>query len=63
MLKKPRVRPGAVGSREMQTRMVSFLEAARFKPIIDCSFDFESLVEAFQYLLSGQHLGKICIDI
>ncbi|EIF41707.1 putative Zinc-containing alcohol dehydrogenase [gamma proteobacterium BDW918] len=43
--------------------MVSFLEAARFKPIIDCSFDFESLVEAFQYLLSGQHLGKICIDI
>jgi len=63
MLKQLRIRPIAVGSREMQTRMVDFLETADFKPIIDCSFDLAQLAEAFAYQLSGQHLGKICINL
>lgn len=63
MLKQPRVRPVAVGSREMQSRMVEFLETANFKPIIDRSFDLDGLAEAFQYQISGQHLGKICITL
>ncbi len=63
MLKQLRIRPIAVGSREMQNRMVDFLETADFKPIIDCCFELPQLAEAFHYQLSGQHLGKICINL
>lgn len=63
MLKQPRIRPIAVGNRAMQERMVDFLETIELRPMIDCCFDLDNLAEAFRYQLSGQHFGKICINI
>lgn len=51
----------AVGSRAMQQAMVEFIETHDIRPIIDRSFDFEALPEAFQYQASGQHFGKIVV--
>jgi NADPH:quinone reductase-like Zn-dependent oxidoreductase len=35
----------------------------RLKPVIDRVFPFAESVEAFRYLMSGQHFGKIVIRI
>lgn len=51
----------AVGSRAMQQAMVEFIETHNIRPIIDRSFDFEALPEAFQYQATGQHFGKIVV--
>ncbi len=52
----------AVGSRVMQEEMVSAIESSGIKPIIDKSFAFDQLAEAFRYQESGQHFGKIVLE-
>ena len=52
----------AVGSREMQEKMVAAINISGIKPIIDKSFGFDQLGEAFQYQASGQHFGKIVLE-
>ncbi|MEO0469914.1 MAG: NAD(P)-dependent alcohol dehydrogenase [Bacteroidota bacterium] len=52
----------AVGSRVMQEKMVDAIEIAGIKPVIDRSFDFDELTEAFRYQESGQHFGKIVLE-
>lgn len=52
-----------VGSRRDQIDMVRAVEANGIKPVIDRSFPLEQLADAFRYLQSGGHAGKICIDI
>ncbi|MBV8095872.1 MAG: zinc-binding dehydrogenase [Acetobacteraceae bacterium] len=32
------------------------------RPVIDRSFAFERLPEAFRYQESGSHFGKICVE-
>ncbi|WP_447355007.1 zinc-binding dehydrogenase [Klebsiella quasipneumoniae] len=36
------------------------LQASR--PVIDKVFDFAALPDAFRYLQSGAHFGKICVE-
>ena len=52
-----------VGSRRDQMDMVRAIEANRIKPVIDRNFPLERLADAFRHLQTGQHFGKICIDI
>ncbi|AKH68437.1 Zn-dependent oxidoreductase, NADPH:quinone reductase [Spongiibacter sp. IMCC21906] len=52
----------AVGSGQMQKDMVKAIEATGLKPVIDRSFAFEQLAEAFEYQASGAHFGKIVIE-
>ncbi len=52
----------AVGSREMQEKMVDAINISGMKPIIDRSFAFEELADAFRYQASGQHFGKIVLE-
>jgi len=52
----------AVGNRMMQERMVSFINISGIKPIIDKSFGFEELADAFRYQESGKHFGKIVLE-
>jgi NADPH:quinone reductase-like Zn-dependent oxidoreductase len=52
-----------VGSRRDQLNMVRAMEANAIKPVIDRIFALEQLADAFHYLQSGQHFGKICIDV
>jgi NADPH:quinone reductase-like Zn-dependent oxidoreductase len=37
--------------------------ANRFKPVIDKTFDFNSAPDAYAYLKSAQHFGKVVITI
>ena len=52
----------AVGSKEMQEKMVTAININGIKPIIDKSFGFDQLADAFKYQASGQHFGKIVLE-
>jgi NADPH:quinone reductase-like Zn-dependent oxidoreductase len=52
-----------VGSREGFERMNRAFEAHRIQPVIDRVFPFSETPDAFAHMASGQHFGKICIDI
>ena len=52
-----------VGSRESFGQLVSFSESVQLRPIIDKSFAFADAPDAYQYMESAAHLGKIVIEI
>jgi len=52
----------AVGSRKMQTDMIDALEVSKLKPVIDKSFSFDQLADAFRHQESGAHFGKIVLE-
>ncbi len=52
----------AVGSREMQEAMVGAININQLQPVLDKSFAFDQLVDAFQYQESGKHFGKIVLE-
>ena len=52
-----------VGSRRDQIDMVRGIEANGIRPVLDRSFALESLADAFRHLQSGQHFGKVCVEI
>jgi NADPH:quinone reductase-like Zn-dependent oxidoreductase len=52
-----------VGSRKSQIDMVRAVEANNIRPIIDSHFGLAELADAFRYQETGQHFGKISVDI
>lgn len=52
----------AVGSRTMQQAMVDAINVNGLDPVIDRSFAFEDLAEAFRYQATGAHIGKIVVE-
>ncbi len=52
-----------VGSRRQQLDMVRALEAGDVRPVLDRHFALDDMAEAFRYQESGQHFGKIILDI
>jgi NADPH:quinone reductase-like Zn-dependent oxidoreductase len=52
-----------VGSREMQENLHTALEINRIHPVVDRVFEFERARDAYEYMLSGQHFGKIVIRV
>lgn len=52
----------AVGSREMQEDMVAAINISQMKPIIDRSFAFDQLADAFRHQESGTQFGKIVVE-
>ena len=51
----------AVGNREGLQDLARAVAMAGVKPVIDRVFDFEAAKEAFAYLESGSHFGKVVI--
>jgi NADPH:quinone reductase-like Zn-dependent oxidoreductase len=51
-----------VGSVEMFSAMNRAIEAAKLKPVIDRVFGFDDALDAYRYLKSGTHLGKVVIS-
>ena len=51
-----------VGSKEMFAGMNAAIEMHSLRPVVDRTFGFENLKEAFQYMEAGRHFGKICIQ-
>jgi len=52
-----------VGSRAMYTRMNAAFTANQIKPVIDSVFPLAEAREAFAYLQSGSHFGKIVLSM
>ena len=52
-----------VGSREMFENLNRALEQTGIRPVIDRIFPFESAPEAYKYVESGSHFGKVVIRI
>jgi NADPH:quinone reductase-like Zn-dependent oxidoreductase len=53
----------SVGSAEMFGAMNRAMAAARLKPVIDKVFPFDQARDAFRYLESGAHFGKVAIRV
>ncbi len=51
-----------VGSRESFQNFVRFLEATKIKPVIDRVFPFDQAREAYDFMASKSHFGKIVIE-
>lgn len=51
------------GSRAMLEQLVRFVEVNRVSPVIDKIFPFDDAPAAYAHLASGQHFGKVAIDI
>lgn len=39
------------------------LEIREVRPVIDKVFKWEDTIEAYRYLNSGKHFGKVCIEL
>lgn len=52
-----------VGSREHFENFVRFLNVSKIKPVIDRVFNFNEAREAYEYMQSGAHFGKVVIAI
>jgi len=52
----------AVGSRVMQEKMIEAINISGIKPVIDRTFGFDELPDAFRYQESGKHFGKIVLE-
>jgi NADPH:quinone reductase-like Zn-dependent oxidoreductase len=52
-----------VGSCDMLKDLHNALEVSRIKPVIDRVFEFDRAKEAYDYMKSGQHFGKIVIRL
>lgn len=52
-----------VGSREMFERMNRAIAIHAMHPVVDQVFPFEQAIEAFRYMESGAHFGKICVQV
>ncbi|MGF1469871.1 MAG: NAD(P)-dependent alcohol dehydrogenase [Sandaracinaceae bacterium] len=58
-----RVQGVIVGSRGTFERMLGAFEARELRPVLDRSFPFEELPQALEHLASGEHVGKVTIDV
>jgi NADPH:quinone reductase-like Zn-dependent oxidoreductase len=52
-----------VGGREHFDALMKAVAVNELKPVIDKTFDFDAAPEAFKYLKSAQHFGKVVITI
>lgn len=50
-------------SRTMLEEMVAAISANQVDSVIDKTFNFEDVVDAFEYMASSKHLGKILIKV
>ena len=63
MTKGAMVRGIFVGGREHFEGLMKAVAANKLRPVIDKTFDFDAAPEAFKYLKSAQHVGKVVIRI
>ncbi|RZF66045.1 NAD(P)-dependent alcohol dehydrogenase [Sphingomonas populi] len=53
----------AEGSRAMLARLVRVIELHGIQPVIDREFTFDEAAEAYRYLASGSHVGKVLVRL
>jgi len=50
-----------VGNKQMFLNMNKTIEFHQIKPVISKVFSFDQAKDAYKYLVSGQHFGKVVI--
>jgi NADPH:quinone reductase-like Zn-dependent oxidoreductase len=63
LFKQARLQGILVGSREMFEAMNRAMSVTQVRPVIDKVFAFSEAREAYRYLESGAHFGKVCIAV
>ncbi|MEX0676704.1 MAG: NAD(P)-dependent alcohol dehydrogenase [Pirellulales bacterium] len=63
LMKNIRVQGIFVGSREMFEAMNRAITLARLTPVVDRVFPFSEAVDAYRYMESGAHFGKIVLKM
>ncbi|MGH8012693.1 MAG: zinc-dependent alcohol dehydrogenase family protein [Candidatus Binataceae bacterium] len=63
LFKNARLQGIMVGSRDMFAAMNRAMEVNNVHPVIDRTFPFKQAPEAYRYLESGAHFGKVCIAL
>jgi NADPH:quinone reductase-like Zn-dependent oxidoreductase len=61
VFKNARIQGILVGSREMFEEMNRAMTVNNVHPVVDRVFPFEQAREAYRYLESGAHFGKVCV--
>lgn len=62
MAKQARLQGLIVASKQDQQDFVAALEHTGIRPVIDTTYPFEKLAEAFAHQQSGAHFGKVCVE-
>jgi NADPH:quinone reductase-like Zn-dependent oxidoreductase len=62
-LKRATIRGLSVGSRQDFADMLNAITTNKIKPIVDRIFPLARAAEAFAYLESGGHFGKVVVEI
>jgi NADPH:quinone reductase-like Zn-dependent oxidoreductase len=62
-MKNVRLQGILVGSREGFEAMNRAVAMHRLRPVVDRVFPFEDVRQAFEFMASGSHFGKVCIEI
>lgn len=52
-----------VGSRRMLEDLYQFIGHAKIRPVVDRAYDFDQAREAYEYLKSGNHFGKVVVRV
>ena len=63
VMQQQRLQGVTVGSVEDLQALIDAITVNRMKPVIDRSFPFEQAKQAFSYMASGAHFGKVAIAI
>jgi D-arabinose 1-dehydrogenase-like Zn-dependent alcohol dehydrogenase len=63
VMQQQRLQGVTVGSVEDLQAMVNAIATNRMKPVIDRTFPFDEVKQAFSYMASGAHFGKVAISI
>ena len=63
VMQQQRLQGVTVGSVEDLQAMVNAIATNRMKPVIDRTFPFDQVKQAFSYMASGAHFGKVAISI
>jgi NADPH:quinone reductase-like Zn-dependent oxidoreductase len=52
-----------VGSREHFLNLLDHFAVTKVKPVVDRTFPLEKAVDAYKYVESGSHFGKVVITL
>jgi NADPH:quinone reductase-like Zn-dependent oxidoreductase len=63
LMRQIRVQGVLVGDREGFEAMNRALAAGDLRPVVDRVFGFDEAVEAFRYMESGEHFGKVVVRV
>jgi NADPH:quinone reductase-like Zn-dependent oxidoreductase len=62
LMRNVRLQGVFVGHKEASQRMIRAYETLRIEPVVDRVFPWTSVASALEYLATGAHFGKVCLE-